>query len=93
MNQTEKDLINEKFRGVYSRLDANDESIHNKLDLIWEEVKETNLRVTKLEDETAFWRWMQRKPKRFALIAGFLWLMTIQEVRMYNINMFKSFLT
>ena len=49
MTKLEHDLINEKFKGVYARLDANNELIHATLARIEEQTKKTNGRVTALE--------------------------------------------
>lgn len=46
-----KETIDEKFRGVYSRIDANNETTHILLKQILEQTQKTNGRVTKLESE------------------------------------------
>lgn len=53
MTQPEKELMEEKFKGVYARLDANNELIHATLARIETQVLKTNGRVNCLEG----WRW------------------------------------
>ena len=52
MSREERDLINEKFTGVFGRLDSNFELLHQKLTAIEEQTKKTNGRVNALEEKT-----------------------------------------
>lgn len=77
MQQSEKQLIDEKFRGVYSRLDANNELIHQQLKQLidlqektHEQALKTNGRVTSLEKQTLVIRWITEKPFRFIGVIG-----------------------
>ena len=49
-NCTQKELIEEKFRGVYLHQQAGFDLLNQKLDLVLEQTKKTNGRVTKLEE-------------------------------------------
>ena len=71
MNDIDKELIDEKFRGVYSRLDSNNELMHvelkgisDLLKLTHEQACRTNGRVTRLESETGLIRWLTNKTVR-----------------------------
>lgn len=57
MSLMDKELIQEKFRGVYARLDANNQLLHQELKFITEllqkthdQTSQTNGRVTRLEN-------------------------------------------
>ncbi len=78
-SRMDKELIEEKFRGVYSRLDSNNEIMHvelkeisNLLKLTHEQACKTNGRVTKLEKETGLIRWLTNKPIRLISAIAFI---------------------
>jgi len=91
-----EELIEEKFRGVYSRLDSNFELIHHKINEIHKETKLTNGRVTKLEDqfkchekEVQDVMFFLRHPKLFF---GIILVVTIISLATFlNTNPFKIF--
>jgi len=79
MQDTEKQLIEEKFRGVYARLDSNNDLVHERLKQLidlqkktHEQALKTNGRVNALEKQTIIVRWMSEKPLRFFAIIGLM---------------------
>ena len=82
MNQTEKDLINEKFTNVFNMLDQHKElelerekTLNEKLDKILIQTTKTNGRVTAIETicipeikkSVSFFTWFSAKPIRLIL--------------------------
>ncbi|HAN19617.1 MAG: hypothetical protein A2X13_14745 [Bacteroidetes bacterium GWC2_33_15] len=68
MKQEERELIEEKFRGVYLHQENNFNLINEKLSHILEQTTKTNGRVTVLECETKSVRFFSKKPLFFVLI-------------------------
>ena len=76
MNKDDRCLIDEMFKGVRAEIKAKDDIIMMKLEQILAETRKTNGRVTALEEQTSIVRWFERNPKRFALIAFFMLLLS-----------------
>lgn len=98
MQQAEKQLIEEKFRGVYSRLDANNEITNQRLNLLielqertHEQALKTNDRVTILEKQTAIIRWMVQNPLKSIGVIGAIGYVfnQIPSVFWENLKLFK----
>jgi hypothetical protein len=79
MRAEEKELINEKFSGLKSLLNAHFENVNDRLDDVIEHQKKSNGRIDLLETETTFFRWVNRNPKlalflTILIIAGIIFL-------------------
>jgi len=64
---TQKELIEEKFKGVYLHQQAEFDLLNSKLDMIYEQAKKTNGRVTALEQ----YRW-----KMAGIVASITFIIT-----------------
>ncbi|HLE06783.1 MAG TPA: hypothetical protein VI790_05485 [Candidatus Nanoarchaeia archaeon] len=69
MKPEERELIEEKFKGVYLHQESNFNLINEKLSHILEQTTKTNGRVTNLELETKTLRFFSKKPVYIILIA------------------------
>ena len=82
MQKAERELIEEKFKGVYLHQQANFDLIGEKLEQIHQQTLLTNGRVTKLESQTKVIRFFEQKPFFFILIVlGFLFLASIFDIQ------------
>lgn len=77
MDEDYKLLIDEKFTNthskidnVHTKIDTNQIILIEKLDVAIKISSEALSRVKDLEEQTSVWRWFQRKPSRFALMAA-----------------------
>ena len=75
MNKAEKDLIDEKFKGILLHQSSNYDLINQKLEQIHVQTKKTNSRVDKCEDkvnilftQTRIARFFESKPIFLVLI-------------------------
>ena len=75
-----RELIEEKFRGCYARMDSNFELIHQKLGSIEKQTTLTNNRVTKVEDNLLEYKFFQKYPKLFAIVIILVGLSTVAIV-------------
>jgi hypothetical protein len=82
MNAGDKELIEEKFKGVYLHQTANFDSISNKLEQILEQTKLTNGRVTKLEVQLRVVRFFSTNPKITLLtFLGILFIVSVFDIK------------
>lgn len=81
MTKDDKQLLDEMIKGVNARIDSTHEIVMLQLEQILEQTKKTNGRVTKLEQETTFWRWFERKPVRFVAAVIFIIILSIENIR------------
>lgn len=70
MTTAERELIEEKFSGVHAMMQANNDINHMQHTALMESVEKvlqqalkTNGRVTSIEKETRFFRFVERNPK------------------------------
>lgn len=79
MTKDERELIEEKFKGLGLLVDAHFHNVDDRLDRIEKQTTKTNGRVTALENETRVGRWCARNPLIAAVIivilaAGMMYL-------------------
>lgn len=75
MTPTEHELLEQKIKGVYQKMDDNNTLILFKLERILEQTTRTNGRVTKIEDErdkekiekASLGYWLMGNPYRFLI--------------------------
>lgn len=67
MNLTEKELIEEKFKNVYLRIDSNHSEVKLLLEQILNQTLKTNGRVTSLEEQTEYVRLIPKYKKIIGL--------------------------
>lgn len=68
MQKEEKELIEEKFKGVYLHQQSNFDFINEKLEQIYKQTQMTNGRVTTLECQTKIVRFFESKPIMLLLV-------------------------
>lgn len=68
MQKAERELLEEKFKGVYLHQQANFDLMNEKLQQIHAQTLLTNGRLTKAEKETRVIRFFESKPIYFFLI-------------------------
>ena len=68
MQKTERELIEEKFKGVYLHQQANFDLMNEKLEQIYKQTVLTNSNVARLEKETKVVRFLETKPAFLYLI-------------------------
>ena len=89
MQKAERELIEEKFKGVYLHQNTNFDSISDKLELIYKQTLLTNSRVSSFEKQTKVTRFLETHPKIALLIAlGMFSLVIIFDLKDL-INLFK----
>jgi len=82
MNKDDKELMNEKFKGVYLHQQSNFDLINEKLEQIHKQTILTNGRVTILEKQTKFVRFFENNPKFAILIfLGVIFLLTYFDTK------------
>ena len=88
MQKQERELIEEKFKGVYLHQQSNFDLINQKLEQIHDQTKKTNGRVTSLEGDFTdykkdmiFLHYISKKPILLALIVlGIIFLASILDI-------------
>ena len=87
MTKAEKELIEEKFTGIHALIQANYDvnniqhnALMEKLEAVHCQALKTNGRVTNLENETKFFRYLQRNPKASVIIGILLVLGSISAI-------------
>lgn len=75
LDSTDKELIEEKFKNVYLRIDSNHKELMIYLEKILEQTSKTNGRVAILEKETEYVRIIPRYKKVVGL--AFIGLITL----------------
>lgn len=68
MQKAERELIEEKFKGIYALIQSNFDVVNTELRHIKEQTTKTNGRVTCLEGETKVVRFFYKKPIFLALV-------------------------
>ena len=80
MQKPERELIEEKFKGVYLHQQSNFDLINQKLEQIHKQTLKTNGRVTAIEEQTKISRFLESKPVFLLLIIlGLLLASTILD--------------
>ena len=67
MNTLDRELIEEKIKGVHSLIGANFDVVNDKLESINVHLKASNNRTSKLERQTEIVRFFTKYPKLFIL--------------------------
>lgn len=78
MNKDDKELISEKFKGVYLHQQSNFDLISEKLEQIHKQTLLTNGRITIVEKQTKVIRFLESNPKiSIVIFLGIYFLSTI----------------
>ena len=75
MNKSDRELIDEMFRGVRAEIKAKDDLIMLRLNQILNQGDSASTRIAALENQTSIIRWFERNPKRFMALGIILFFL------------------
>jgi len=88
--------MTESDKAIRELMEVKFNHVDEKIDLILQNQLDTNKRLEEIakkqattDSETSVWRWFQRKPKRFGIVAIVIIALSIPEVKEMIFKFFK----